>query len=360
MQTATEPEKVTLFYRQGGSDKVYYVAIEASGSGFVVNFSYGRRGSTLQTGTKTTSPVGYPEAKKIYEKLVREKTAKGYTSGEEGTPYQNSPKADRSTGIIPQLLNSIDEDDAQRLLSDCAWWAQEKLDGRRLLIRRTGEEITGINRQGLAIALPQPLVAHARTLGSQQWIMDGEAIGDALVVFDLLENACVNLRSEPYSKRLKLLVEIAQDSGAIRLIETATTRKAKAALCDKLRREKREGIVFKRFDAPYTSGRPNSGGVQLKLKFCATASCIVAGTNAGKRSVALELYDNGRRIGVGNVTIPANQKSPIGGDVVEVRYLYAYPGGSLYQPVFLGKRDDVVPAACTVRQLKFKPADAEI
>jgi bifunctional non-homologous end joining protein LigD len=290
---------------------------------------------------------------------VREKTAKGYSPGEDGTPYQETSKEERCTGIPPQLLNPIDEDEAQKLLADSAWWAQEKLDGKRVLIRRKGEEITGINRQGLIIALPDSIVAHARTIGSQHWIMDGEAMGESVVTFDLLESACVNIRSEPYGKRLKLLAQIVGSGGAIRIIETATTSRAKAAMRRKLKEQKREGIVLKLHAAPYTSGRPNSGGNQLKLKFYATASCIVAGANGSKRSVALELFDGGRPIGIGNVTIPANHKIPVSGDVVEVRYLYAYPGGSLYQPVYLGKREDIEPAACRVKQLKFKPDDSE-
>jgi bifunctional non-homologous end joining protein LigD len=361
MQTVTETEKVTLYYRQGSSDKVYSVAIEPNGPGFVVNFAYGRRGGTLQTGAKTISPVDYAEAKKILDKLVKEKTAKGYTPGEDGTPYQDTPREDRSTGILPQLLNPTDDDEAMALLADPAWWTQEKLDGKRVLLRRKADEITGINRQGLAIALPEPIVAYARTLGSQHWIMDGEAVGVLLVVFDLLESACGNLRGDPYRNRMKLLGEIVgtTGTGAIRLIETATVRKAKSAMYRGLKDQKREGIVFKHHNAPYTPGRPNSGGGQLKLKFCATASVIVAGNNGSKRSVALELFEDGRRIAIGNVTIPSNHKIPQSGDVVEVRYLYAYPGGSLYQPVYLGKRDDIEPAACTIRQLKFKPTDEE-
>ena len=40
--------------------------------------------------------------------------------------------------------------------------------------------------------------------------------------------------------------------------------------------------------------------------------------------------------------------------VVEVRYLYAFPEGRLYQPVYLGRRDDVGAEACGREQLKFK------
>src|ERR1039458_9303166 len=82
-------DRVTLYYREGSSDKVYQAAIEPAGKQFVVNFAYGRRGATLTTGTKTSSPVDYAAAKKIYTKLVGEKKAKGYTEGANGTPYQH-------------------------------------------------------------------------------------------------------------------------------------------------------------------------------------------------------------------------------------------------------------------------------
>ena len=50
---------------------------------------------------------------------------------------------------------------------------------------------------------------------------------------------------------------------------------------------------------------------------------------------------------------------PPAGTIVEVRYLYAYPGGRLYQPVYLGPRDDVPPVACSMSQLKIKAAQDE-
>ena len=40
-----------------------------------------------------------------------------------------------------------------------------------------------------------------------------------------------------------------------------------------------------------------------------------------------------------------------------MRYLYAHPGGSLYQPVYLGPRDDVDREDCRLSQLKYKSAD---
>src|SRR5688500_4994515 len=99
----------TLYFKEGSSDKVYQATIEPKSSGFVVNFAYGRRGSTMNNGTKTTTPVDLPSAEKLFEKLLREKKAKGYSEGENSTPYSNEESKEYS-GILPQLLNPIDED----------------------------------------------------------------------------------------------------------------------------------------------------------------------------------------------------------------------------------------------------------
>jgi predicted DNA-binding WGR domain protein len=106
MQTLERPilENITLYYREGTSDKVYQCAIEPAGERFVVNFAYGRRGSTLNTGTKTNVPVDYEDALRIFNKLMKEKQGNGYMPGQSGTPYQTPETAERFTGILPQLL----------------------------------------------------------------------------------------------------------------------------------------------------------------------------------------------------------------------------------------------------------------
>jgi len=67
-----------LYFREGESDKVYHAFIESAPGGFVVNFEFGRTGTKLQTGTKTTSPVDENQATSIFDKLIKEKTTKGY------------------------------------------------------------------------------------------------------------------------------------------------------------------------------------------------------------------------------------------------------------------------------------------
>ena len=60
-------------------------------------------------------------------------------------------------------------------------------------------------------------------------------------------------------------------------------------------------------------------------------------------------------VAAGNVTIPPNQEIPEAGQVVECRYLYAFKeSGCIYQPVYLGVRDDIAVEECTTLQLKYK------
>ena len=56
----------------------------------------------------------------------------------------------------------------------------------------------------------------------------------------------------------------------------------------------------------------------------------------------------------GNVTIPQNHEIPAPGEIVEVRYLYAFPeSGCVYQPVYLGRREDIPRTDCTTDQLVY-------
>jgi bifunctional non-homologous end joining protein LigD len=43
------------------------------------------------------------------------------------------------------------------------------------------------------------------------------------------------------------------------------------------------------------------------------------------------------------------------GEVVDTKYLYAHKqSGSIYQPVYVGKRCDIPASECTTDQLKYK------
>lgn len=348
-----------LYYREGNSDKEYHAHLAKKDEGWVVNFEYGRRGSTLQTGTKTAEPLIYSDAERIFAKLVTEKKAKGYTEEEGGTPYTATAAAERVSGVAPQLLNPIDEGELNSYINSPEFWMQEKMDGKRMLLRKAGATIVAINRKGLHVGFPKVIEEAALLLKADSFLLDGEAVGTVFYVFDLLEFGGKDFRGRSYSNRYDLAQTVCDKSNVICPLATWQTRDAKRAALKWLRDRKAEGVVFKDANAPYVAGRPASGGSQVKFKFTATCSAIVDGANSGKRSVALVLLDGKKRVAIGNVTIPANFTVPKKGAICEVRYLYAYRGGALFQPVYLGVRDDVERSACTLAQLKFKAETGE-
>ena len=347
-------KSVTLYYQEGSSDKVYQAHLRQEPTGWTVEFAYGRRGTALVTGTKTQTPVLYAKAKYIYDKLVKDKLAKGYTPGEEGIRYQGTPKEAANTGITPQLLNPLDSDELDEFLSNDNFVMQEKFDGRRILILANKDgEIKGINRNGLEVSLPKHIAETAANL-KLDFLIDGELLGDQYVAFDCLNIGQHDLRPDKYLDRLDALWNLTESTEPqISLVTTHVADRKRYALAELLDTGK-EGVVFKDKNAPYTPGRPASGGTQRKYKFYTTASFVVASHNQ-QRSVELSLYNQGELRLAGNVTIPPNKEIPVIGQVVEIRYLYAFKeSGSVYQPTYLNPRDDVKPLDCTTAQLKFK------
>jgi len=168
-----------------------------------------------------------------------------------------------------------------------------------------------------------------------------------------------DLRPTPLNRRLADLIGILSGPENPHIVEIATAYSTadKQRLHDQLKAANKEGVVLKRLDAPYSAGRANTGGRALKHKFTATLSAVVSMINV-KRSVEFRLLSrDGWRI-AGNVTIPANQPVPETDEVIELRYLYAFPeSGVLFQPVYLGVRCDVEQTECVTSQLKFKPTE---
>jgi len=346
--------KASLFYREGNSDKVYHIQLEKEGSKFVVNFQFGRRGSTLNCGQKTSAPVDYAEAEKIYNKVLHEKLSKGYQEMEgSDSPTPSIQKVIKpvTNTMLPQLLNAVD--DPERYIQSDDFLAQEKFDGERRIIRIDDSGTTQYNRKGQVIPFTESLGSAKR-----HCVLDGEMIGNQFYVFDLLELNGEDLRNKPCLARISALDKLCLGKG-FHIVHTAVTEEEKRKLYTSLFKNNKEGIVFKRKSSLYHAGRPASGGDFLKVKFTKTATFIVANHTKGKRSVGLELIDGDKRVFMGKVTISLNKLIPEIGSLVEVRYLYCFKGGAVYQPSYLGGRTDLNIEDAQLSQIVYKAENEE-
>lgn len=351
-----------LFFREGSADKVYSATLVEEQDGHAVNFEYGRRGKPMKAGSKGKG-LTLDAATKIYDKLVQSKIAKGYTEQESGVAFSSAAMAGRSVDFLPQLYNEITDEEARSLGGD--WLVQEKHDGERRTLIFDGNNARFGNRRGLETGIQEPVAAAFRRLGEsigESMVLDAEDMSDHVMIFDVPEHFMIENGS--FRERAAILAHLQETITDLGLGQTlrvdiptpapAFFEKHHEMLLD----AGAEGYVIRHADSLYASGRPNSGGDALKVKFWAEATCRVAPGRAGKASIALELQDGpaGAWLPVGNVTVPANQMMPKPGDLVEVRYLYAYDGGSLFQPVLKGLRHDLTEDAAQLDQLKLKKA----
>jgi bifunctional non-homologous end joining protein LigD len=375
-----------LEYTVPPSCKCYRLSIDATPAGlYSVNFSYGRIGSTQNTGSKL---VGAPLAncENVFRSILEEKLAKGYKivssdgvlegdremakakspakRSEEPSAY--TPVEKKSSGHLPQLLNPITEEEAEAYITDDAYCAQAKYDGRNLTIFKNGVT-NGINKLGLVVALPDKVLKDAEKI-AVGFVMPSEGIGDDCHAHDLLQLGKEDYRPMGYQKRYKMLAAILNEEPIlkhIKLVPVAWTTAEKRAMFDRIKKEGGEGVVFKMKDAPFTVGRPASLGSQLKVKFWHSLTArILAIKPDGKNSIECELLDGKKWVSCGMTTVLKRGliETLRPNMLCELRYLYALrSSGILYQSspcmndngTFV--RDDVDEKDCTVKQLHFRP-----
>jgi len=364
-----ETETIELYFQQGSSDKVYHLQLESVEEQWSVHAQWGRRGSALQSDTKV-SGVAYEEAKHVYDRIIREKTGKGYriaqATANGDTPISvGLPSVKEHSGHAPELLTLIEEPDALQLVQDASWWFQQKFDGRRLAVQKTDGQYSGINKLGQLIPIDSRLTKCLESIQAQALLVDGEITDSRFYLWDLLDINGTDLRIQPYEIRYaRLGLEFRGVDEALRVCETAMTPKAKRAFVKAMHESRAEGFVCKNRYAAYAGGR---AGQHFKCKFVTTASFIVGPKPApkaadGHRSIALYLLEENRQRFMGTVGVPERYALPHEGQIVEVRYLYCHPGaeGKLIQAKYFGKiRNDVALGDCSVNQLKLKADESD-
>lgn len=373
-----------------GHDKTYHVAIIESAPGvFDVRTAYAARGATLNHGNVGLGFTSYAAAESAFDKQVRAKMSKSGYDTQSTIPgmrcqdvFASFAKAAAAPDPIttaapvipaaparwggkgPMLLNEIEEHQVEHYLSSPDWGLQEKKDGERRMgvvtVKDGAVTTCGVNKKGCLAMLPERVSEALVALGTSLHI-DGEIIGDTLHCFNLLDRGGLDLSGKMFITAYRQLAKLldGKTGTGLELVPLAETPDQKREMFEQIKARGGEGVVFIRLTSSYREGRPNSGGDILKFKFKGSASCVVVGSRSGKRSVEVGLYDGAELVSVGNVTIPANYEVPPQGAIVEISYLYVKNrGGSLFQPVYMGVRNDVDVEECTVGQLKYKDEPA--
>ena len=345
-------QAVRLTFTAGSSDKEYRLHLIEDKGSYVVNFQYGRRNGTLKGGTKTSSPVSKAEAEKIFNKYLKEKTSEGYVldgATATSTPSLTVAVPKTKDATLVQLLKEVkDEAELERMIKDPNYFMQEKQDGERRTLDKEGKEISGGNKKGEKVGLSQSVI---ESITEKDIELDGELVGEILFVFDILRLNNKDLRKFSYEERLTILESV--DFGLnVFIVQTARTEAEKRTMAQRLKENNAEGFVLKEKNSGYNVGREGSSA--YKHKFYKTATVKVVAITKGKRSVQMAVKDGSEFVEVGAVTIPPNKEVPKIGDYAEVRYLYAYKGGSLFQPTFLFSRSDADDSDSIIEQLEYK------
>ena len=352
-------KKVSLYCTEGGSDKVYSIWLQEEKNGWTVQAQWGPRGGSVQSGTKTPKPVALADAQKVYDKVVKEKKAKGYHEGVDAPAFSQTAGTVDS-GLRPMLLTPDDEENIEKYFKEDVWAAQQKINGKRIMIKAVDGKIVGVNRRGLECPIPEEV--QKALAGSSLNLLDGEMVGTTYHVFDVSVSLDLKLR---WTTTPSLIEEM--ESEFVTAVPLITGEKDKRKLYESLKEGRKEGIVFKKLDAVYEPGRREDlkKAIAVKVKFWTEANVEVLKWNKDKQSIEVGmLFKMGASVSVGNVTIPTKYMPQIEvGKIVRVRYLYATANKILYQPKLDPTDDGIVGADSTapdnIRDLKFEGKEEE-
>jgi len=223
-----------------------------------------------------------------------------------------------------QLLSETH--DASEFISSDEWCAQEKIDGERMLVQKIGTSVTAYNRRGLGRKLSESVLTIALS-SVCDWIIDGEAIGDDFIAFDILE---IN-GADICKKGMEYRFDILSAASPFRVVRCAIGADSKSDLVKAVRAESGEGVVFKFMDEPYLDGRTPAA---VKFKFWKSESFVVTKIEGECIRLMCGKKDFGK------CHVPSGIM-PEMGSVVDVRFASISARGKCVHPSYLGVRNDL-------------------
>jgi bifunctional non-homologous end joining protein LigD len=337
-----------LAFREGRSDKLYAIRLLRDGKAWLVTAAWGRRGNVRRVETKYSGP-DRGAADVTFDRLVQEKRGKGYqNAGKEEEADSGSsaevPRTATGRAVLPMkgwLPTDATAVEAAAMMTSPDWLAQEKENGVHVIAYVQAEGVVATNKRGEVLGLPGEVTAALRRLPAAT-IVAGEKlhVGPALFApFDLLALEGQDLRSDTTERRFTELKRLGapwkwgveDPKTVVQLVRTAMTARENETLRTCVARERGEGLIFKRKDAPYTEGRPATGGTMRRWKFKHQADVIVMRRKEAGGPASFEMYlmvpGQLEPQYVGNVTAGKawGELAPGELGVVMVEYAYASP-----------------------------------
>ena len=350
----TQIETTTLYFKRGSSDKEYTVSIVPAKdpATYSVSYAYGKRGGP-QTVRFKTENIDFQAAKELYLKMIHTKQLKGYTVGRDAAAFADNPNAGAQTEFMPQLANDATLDDFLRIFrkNPGKFCMQTKWDGERRGVIIKEDSIVATNRKGQQKPIKSEILEEVEFIQDfvrGQIILDTEDMGDHFVIFDCCGSILNELTFQQRETQVHTLDLMIRASNLkyfkVDRASYPTCEQDIIDFVDTARANNEEGVIGRIASAVYESGRPNSLGNLLKLKFVGEATCCVLSRVEGKASVNIGVRDDrgGDYLPIGKVTIPPNYDMPTPGQLVEIKYMNIMrgDGAKLFQPRFKGVRTD--------------------
>jgi len=296
-------QSADLFYKDEASDKEYHAYLEKCEDEFSkemddaysVKVAYGRRDGAMQEGYKVER-VSLAEAKKVFDKAVKEKVGKGYAMLGGSAPMV---QAVVRNAFKPMLCQPATLEEAKKRVEDGEWVVEEKYDGIRAYIE--GGKL--YDRHGKEITAKFPEFAGLSEITA---ILDGEVLCEefsqvqsrmhtkdvfmrkllskkhpaVFMVFDCVE------RGQPLWARLERLMKFDGVQPWIRVVQGG---KEVDARWNEIKEDGREGIVVKDLNSTYQEGVRSPSW--LKVKTFVETTAVFVKLDVHPRGVRLETAD---------------------------------------------------------------------